>query len=109
MYSNAKYWPPRSGCPPTSSVDQVMLCKSHSPIENYWLDKSGYSQLPGRIEASGFSVTRMRVAGRDHGKKERRRGRREDEEGERKERKQEVSIRHDEPGVCGREMPRPPG
>ena len=36
MYSNAKHWPPRSGCPPPtfadSHVHQVMLCKPCSPI-----------------------------------------------------------------------------
>ena len=46
----------------SNGVVQILL----SPIESYWLNKSGYSQLLGRIERSGASDTRQEITGRDH-------------------------------------------
>ena len=53
----------------SNGVVQILL----SPIESYWLNKSGYSQLLGRIEVGGASVTGLGVRGYQE-ERERQRG-----------------------------------
>ena len=80
-----------------SHVHWPLLCKPCSPI----LNKSGYSQLLGRIEVGEALVTGVGATGRDHEESERRR-KGEEKEKEEKEGREQVSIRHDGPRAHAR-------
>lgn len=63
LHSNAEFCTPRSGCPETSEfhVQQPLLCRPCSSIQNYWLNQNGYSQLLEKIATGRISIT-----GRSH-------------------------------------------
>jgi hypothetical protein len=56
-----------------SHVQGPLLCNPCFSVESYWLNKSGYSQLLGRIEVGGASVTGLGVRGYQE-ERERQRG-----------------------------------
>lgn len=89
-FKKAKFRTSGSGCPrwAKSHIHQPLLCKLCSPIYRYWLNKSGYIQLLGRIDEGGAPVTGLGVADREHERKNGKGRRR-----ERRYRKWEVSIR----------------
>lgn len=39
IYSNAKYWSPKSGCPHEAHVHQMMICKGCLQVIPDWLVK----------------------------------------------------------------------
>jgi hypothetical protein len=95
IYSSVKYWPPKPGF----SLHNLVLMytkwyKLSSPIFSDWLNKNGYSQLLGRIEADRALVTGLGITGRNHEEEARERMRE-------NRREQEVSIRWAGPGACG--------
>lgn len=68
VYTDAKFWTPRSGGFLKQILTYTSLCYVNlAPrFKGYWLNKSGSSQFLGRIEVGRVSVTRLGAIGRDH-------------------------------------------
>lgn len=99
MHSNAKYWPPRSGCRPEKYfvlyTKRCHINSAHQSSLTGSIDVTD-SQLLGRIKIGGASVPgvtgRERERERERGRKGRREGGRETERGR-------GAIRWDGPGA----------